>query len=487
MPRPCGFVVRGTRARCELLEVHERLDRAGVAAAQLRAASRARASPRRRCAASSARAQSGRCAVERAGSAAISAALGRFAASHSRNSRRNASTVVVEARASCAAQPEAARERRAVRDGVAEQRVARLRALQDQKWRSCSHVKPMPPWSWRPSRTSEALAVARRGLRERGGLGAPRVVLGERERGEVAERGRALDREVQSASRCLSAWNEPIGRSYWRRTFAYSSVSSKMRRQVPTVASASATVATSSARATARSTSGRPARRARARPAPPRRRARGRRAASVGSISVRGVGLRGRAPGTRNTPSSPASPRATTAISSAVAPSSTARLAAASASKPSPRAARAAGDRAERPSDRPRRARRVPVSSPRREAPASAPGLARGARVQPPGAAARTASPSRGTARARPRGPAPRPPGRARRRRGRARRAPRRSRGRARRARPSAARARRRVSPARATARGSAGGHAPRARDARCPAARAGRRRAPGPSAPDGS
>ena len=39
--------------------------------------------------------------------------------------------------------------------------------------------------------------------------------------------------------RCLSTWNEPIGRPYCSRTFAYSTVCSKITRQAPTVAAAS--------------------------------------------------------------------------------------------------------------------------------------------------------------------------------------------------------------------------------------------------------
>ena len=148
-----------------------------------------------------------------------------------------------------------------------------------------------------------------------------------------------------SASRCFSAWNEPIGRSYWRRTFAYSSVSSKMRRHAPAVASASATVATSSARVTARSTSGPGASSTRSAGTTTPSSARSA-SASVGSRIVLGSAFTASL-GTRKTPSPP-SPRATTAISSALAPSKTPRLASGEREAVA-RAPRAARDAAELP------------------------------------------------------------------------------------------------------------------------------------------
>ena len=54
-----------------------------------------------------------------------------------------------------------------------------------------------------------------------------------------------------SANLCLIAWNEPIGTPNCSRCFAYSSVMSKIVCAVPTISSASATVASSTARRSA--------------------------------------------------------------------------------------------------------------------------------------------------------------------------------------------------------------------------------------------
>ena len=99
----------------------------------------------------------------------------------------------------------------------------------------------------------QALAVAGRGLGDRRRARAARVVLGDRERGEVAESsGPARAAIIMSANLCLIAWNEPIGTPNCSRCFAYSSVVSKIVCAVPTISSASATVASSSARRSAR-------------------------------------------------------------------------------------------------------------------------------------------------------------------------------------------------------------------------------------------
>ena len=326
----------------------------------------------------------------------------------------------------------------------------------------------------------QALAFAGLGLRERGGVGAARVVLCERERGEVAERSGALDREehvrepvlqrLEGADRALATGAAPSrtrasarrcgGR---RRPSRARAPRWRPRARAPprargcpgpgAMSTRSAGTVTSSS---ARSASG-----------------------SVGSSSVRGSAFSSR-PGTRNTPRPP-SPRATTAISSACRAVEDARLAAGER-EAAARAPRTAGDAREIPAillrerhrarEAPRRdARKTFVRERRR------PGLRAAARTASPvrNGPGVTARPSSSATRHSSTAPSPSPPcasaiatpGQAIIRRHSAARCP------SRRARAPLAAAR--------------AGTAPRARAARRPAARAGRPKVPGPSARDGS
>ena len=175
-----------------------------------------------------------------------------------------------------------------------------------------------------------------------------------------------------SANLCLIAWNDPIGTPNCSRCFAYSSVMSKIVCAVPTISSASATVASSSARRSARSRPTRPvaehavaadahaveARRARAGGC--------RRARAPAWSSTAATGTT-----TARTPSSPAvaGSRATTTSSSTASPSTTKRFVPAStASSPSKATVASTVGRIERAAS-PRRSRASPVSSPAATAP----------------------------------------------------------------------------------------------------------------------
>src|SRR5215207_7381665 len=140
-----------------------------------------------------------------------------------------------------------------------------------------------------------------------------------------------------SANLCLMAWKEPMGAPNCSRCFAYASVMSKIVWVAPTVSTASAVAAASTARPTTAAVAG---------PGSPRTRSRQTRTPSsatrasgrLGSSASTGS-RRASARGTTNapTPSSPLVPgvRATTAISSAAGASTTVSFVP-SSTKPSP-------------------------------------------------------------------------------------------------------------------------------------------------------
>ena len=111
-------------------------------------------------------------------------------------------------------------------------RVARARFRY--MWASCSQVKPMPPSSWMQSLAavdgpvgdqSAAAAVASAGL-----LVVPPPTA---RAASQASASSARPRTSMSASRCLTAWNCPMGRPNCRRTLAYSEAVSRHQRAAP--------------------------------------------------------------------------------------------------------------------------------------------------------------------------------------------------------------------------------------------------------------
>ena len=88
------------------------------------------------------------------------------------------------------------------------------------RWRSCSQVKPIPPWIWMPSFAARvaacpAAALATWTARWRAWSSASMVMAA----WYTALHARSTSR-LMSASLCWIAWNEPIGTSNCTRSFA---------------------------------------------------------------------------------------------------------------------------------------------------------------------------------------------------------------------------------------------------------------------------
>ena len=181
--------VRGARhaGLGQLLDVHERLDRAGVAAARAPAASPARAIPRRTSCGSSAGPRPGRGRWRPTGRRPSPRASGGWRRA-TRAARRGRPRRESSKRSLMPPAP-ADRARSARWAAAVPNRKSPVLARFSRKWRSCSHVKPMPPCSWSPSPTTRRWQSPARGLGHRGGDGAAVVVLGDGERREVGERG----------------------------------------------------------------------------------------------------------------------------------------------------------------------------------------------------------------------------------------------------------------------------------------------------------
>ena len=87
-----------------------------------------------------------------------------------------------------------------------------------------SHVLPMPPCTWiavshtvRAARAQYALATRPAASASAGAS----VVDGPRRRAASTLQRALHERTSASASRCCTAWNEPIGTPYCRRSAAY--------------------------------------------------------------------------------------------------------------------------------------------------------------------------------------------------------------------------------------------------------------------------
>ena len=190
------------------------------------------------------------------------------------------------------------------------------------KWRSCSHVKPDAAVELEAVAGEEALALAGGRLGHGGRDGPAIVVLGDRERGEVA-RGTWLAPR-RGSSRPAGASRPGRSRSACRTAPGPWRTAASARRSPDRWPPSTAPAPWWPPRAPARSPDrrpGPPARRALARRGPRRRTASWWRSAGSGRSPRIGAAAADE-PGTTNTPS-PDSPRATTATSEAVAPSST--------------------------------------------------------------------------------------------------------------------------------------------------------------------
>jgi hypothetical protein len=85
------------------------------------------------------------------------------------------------------------------------------------RWASCSQVKPMPPSTWMQS---FALSTASSSASAAAAAAASGCSAGVSSAARAAPQARAAARSARQAMvahRCLTAWNEPIGRPNWRR------------------------------------------------------------------------------------------------------------------------------------------------------------------------------------------------------------------------------------------------------------------------------
>src|SRR5829696_178409 len=106
---------------------------------------------------------------------------------------------------------------------------ARLR----NKCASCSPVYPIPPWFWMLSlqlRSAWSAVTLRAAAHMSPASARPSSMV---RAARVTTWAAASARTALSEQRCLTAWNEPMGRSNCLRTFAYSALWSRVAAQMP--------------------------------------------------------------------------------------------------------------------------------------------------------------------------------------------------------------------------------------------------------------